>query len=101
HSLRVSHGNTMSTYKHDRPTIGVVTGWQMYWGSLASFFAPMLQGIHAAAQRQGCNVLAACGVSHATLTTEVRPAWPVLAPDTDFVPVGPWNTEALIVFTPL
>jgi diguanylate cyclase (GGDEF)-like protein len=29
------------------------------------------------------------------------PAWPQVAPDSDFVPVGPWNTDGLIVFAPL
>jgi DNA-binding LacI/PurR family transcriptional regulator len=27
--------------------------------------------------------------------------WPVVSPDSDFVPVGPWNTDGLIVFAPL
>src|SRR5258706_5749086 len=30
-----------------------------------------------------------------------HPAWPMVAPDTDFVPVCPWNTNGLIVFAPL
>ena len=27
--------------------------------------------------------------------------WPDVSPETDFVPVGPWNTDGLIVFAPL
>lgn len=30
-----------------------------------------------------------------------RPAWPTLAHDVDFVPVGPWNTDGIIVINPL
>ena len=30
-----------------------------------------------------------------------HPAWPLIAPDCDYVPIGPWNTDGLIVFTPL
>ena len=31
----------------------------------------------------------------------IRPAWPEIRSDSDFVPVGPWNTDGLIVFAPL
>jgi DNA-binding LacI/PurR family transcriptional regulator len=31
----------------------------------------------------------------------IHPAWPVTSLDSDFVPVGPWNTDGLIVFAPL
>ena len=30
-----------------------------------------------------------------------QPAWPILSPDADFVPVGPWNTDGLIVISPI
>lgn len=30
-----------------------------------------------------------------------RPAWPSASADSDFVPVGPWNTDGLIVINPL
>jgi diguanylate cyclase (GGDEF)-like protein len=29
------------------------------------------------------------------------PAWPMISSESDFVPVGPWNTDGLIVFAPL
>ncbi len=43
--------------------------------------------------------LLACGIEHSTISA--RPAWPVPSPDADFVPVGPWNTDGLIVVNPL
>ena len=33
--------------------------------------------------------------------TASRPAWPVPSPEVDYVPVGPWNTDGLIVVNPL
>ena len=33
--------------------------------------------------------------------SRIFPAWPVASEDADFVPVGPWNTDGLIVFAPL
>lgn len=83
-----------------RPTIGVLAGGQVYYGTiLGNFIGPLLEGACAAAQRHGCNLLLACGMEHSTIAA--RPAWPVLAPDADFVPVGPWNTDGLIVINPL
>jgi hypothetical protein len=29
-----------------------------------------------------------------------RPAWPLLSPEVDFVPVGPGNTDGLIIVSP-
>jgi len=92
-------------YKRSRPTIGVLAGWQVYEGTLDGFLGPVLRGIRAAAQE--CNLLFACGVGHRMGDT-ISPAWPVLASDiedpregTDFVPVGPWNTDGLIAVLPL
>src|SRR5689334_23443382 len=99
--------------KHDRPTIGVLVGWQVYEGSAHGFFEPVFRGIQAAAHEGDCNLLLACGMSHATGVSvgavNVRPAWPVILSDieagtfpagnphqgTDFVPVGPWNADGL------
>jgi ABC-type sugar transport system substrate-binding protein len=30
-----------------------------------------------------------------------RPAWPIPSPDQDFVPIGPWNTDGILVANPL
>ena len=90
----------MQRTKHSRPTVGVLAGAQVYYGTiLGNFIGPVLQGAHAAAQNRGCNLLLACGMEHSTISA--RPAWPMLTPEVDFVPVGPWNTDGLIVVTPL
>jgi signal transduction histidine kinase/DNA-binding LacI/PurR family transcriptional regulator/AraC-like DNA-binding protein len=86
-------------YKHSRPTIGVLAGWQVYHGFVHSFLDSLFRGIRLAAEARDCNLLLACGVTPGLHI--IRPAWPVLAADTDFVPVGPWNTDGLIVATPL
>jgi signal transduction histidine kinase/DNA-binding LacI/PurR family transcriptional regulator/DNA-binding response OmpR family regulator len=93
-----------SEVQHDdgkrRTTIGVLIGSQAYFGTiLGNFIGPLLQGVRSAAQDYGCNLLLACGMEHYTVLA--RPAWPVPAPDVDFVPVGPWNTNGLIVVNPL
>src|SRR5436190_21239341 len=90
----------MPNYKHElRPTVGVLAGWHVYQGTLHSFLDPVLRGIQLAARERGSNLLLACGVTAGPHTP--RPAWPVPAPDVDFVPVGPWNTDGLIAVTSL
>jgi len=93
-------------YKHSRPTIGVLAGWQVYHGFVHSYLDSLFRGIRLAAEARDCNLLLACGVTPGLHI--IRPAWPVLTADiedprqgTDFVPVGPWNTDGLIVATPL
>ena len=90
-------------FKQKRLTIGVLAGWQAYEGTLNSFINPVINGIQVAASQRDCNLLMACGVGHRGDYREddVHPAWPVLMRDTDFVPVGPWNTDGLIVMSPL
>src|SRR5688572_17225094 len=90
----------MPNYKHgERPTIGVLAGWQVYEGGPHSCFDPLFRGIHSSARERCCNMLLACGIGHTG--GGIHPAWPILAPDTNFVPVGPWSTEGLLVVTPL
>jgi len=45
--------------------------------------------------------LLAWGLGRVTESSGAFPAWPVTSSDSDFVPVGPWNTDGLIVFAPL
>jgi signal transduction histidine kinase/DNA-binding response OmpR family regulator len=92
------------TRPHPRyPTIGVLAGWQFYWTATPlSYLGPLFDGLGAAARDLGSNLLLACGIGlTASPNDPFRPAWPQPAPDADFVPVGPWNTDGLIVINPL
>ncbi len=84
-----------------RPTIGVLAGIQVYYGTiLGNFIGPLLHGVSAAAENRGCNLLLAGGMDSLSYTV-AHPAWPVPSPEVDFIPVGPWNTDGLIVVNPL
>jgi diguanylate cyclase (GGDEF)-like protein len=86
-----------------RYTIGVLVGFQVYEGSFPNpFVSPMVRGIQTAARDQGINVMVGCGISRGL--TEKRlyyPAWPESFHTADFVPVGPWNTDGLLILNPL
>lgn len=85
-----------------RPRIGVLAGWQVYETMIpVSFLGPVLNGIRAAARDHDCHLMIACGMGPARTPSDTRPAWPEPSPDVDFVPVGPWNTDGLIVINPL
>jgi signal transduction histidine kinase/DNA-binding LacI/PurR family transcriptional regulator/AraC-like DNA-binding protein len=83
-----------SGHSRGRPTIGVLAGWQVFTGTPDSFLGRVYRGIQAAAHDRNCNLLMACGIDSG------RPAWPLLSPDVDFVPVGPENTDGLIIASP-
>lgn len=93
---------TMRTHDsgHRRPTIGVLVGYQVYHGNLNRYLVSIFRGLRSAARDRDCNVLLACGVSHYMPPHVFRPAWPVPLPSVDFVPVGPWNTDGLLVMLP-
>ena len=94
----------MHRYPHpDRPTIGVLAGWQFYrTATNLSYLAPVFRGISRAAQDLGCNLMLGCGIGpSASPTDPLRPAWPVPLPEADFVPIGPWNTDGILVANPL
>ncbi len=86
-----------------RPTLGVLAGWQYYWTAMPlSYLAPLFRAIREAAQYFGCNLLLGCGMGpSAAFGSPFRPAWPAPSADSDFVPIGPWNTDGLIVINPL
>jgi signal transduction histidine kinase/DNA-binding LacI/PurR family transcriptional regulator/CheY-like chemotaxis protein len=90
-------------YRHGRPTIGVLAGWQFYrTATNLSYLLPVFQGIYRAAQDLGCNVLLGCGMgASASPEDPARPAWPYPSPDVDFVPIGAENTDGILIFTPL
>jgi signal transduction histidine kinase/DNA-binding LacI/PurR family transcriptional regulator/DNA-binding response OmpR family regulator len=86
-----------------RHTIGVLAGWQFYrTATNLSYLKPIFNGIKQAAQDLGCNIFFGCGMgASASPTDPIRPAWPVPAPDVDYLPIGPYNTDGLIIFNPL
>ena len=89
-------------FKRDRPTIGILPGWSGLAGIIPDrYLASVLAGIQSAARMRECHLLLAWGLGRVTDSSGVFPAWPVPASDSDFVPVGPWNTDGLIVFAPL
>jgi diguanylate cyclase (GGDEF)-like protein len=84
----------MSNVSPRRPVIGVLPAWPIYSDEIRDNYSEqILQGILAQAHTSACDLLLAVGIG--------RIAWPVSGPDSDFVPIGPWNTDGLIVFTPL
>ncbi len=89
--------------RHDRPTIGVLAGWQFYWTATPlSYLSPIYRGIRQAAAELGCNLLLGCGMGASARPEDLlRPAWPVPSSEVDFVPIGPWNTDGLIAVNPL
>jgi len=78
----------------NRLTIGVLAGWEVFAGTTDSFLEHVFRGIQAAAHDRDCNLLMACGIDSG------KPAWPLISPEVEFVPVGPWNTDGLIIATP-
>lgn len=95
--------NNMPNRKPGRPTIGVLAGWQFYWTATPlSYLNPIFRGIRLAAKELDCNLLLACGMGPSAASSDpLRPAWPTLSADSDFVPIGPWNTDGLIAVNPL
>ncbi len=80
------------------PTVGVLAAWHVYEGvAIDDYLHMLLEGVIAAARDQACHLLLACGVAPPTPPRFMTPAWPNLMSDAQFVPVGPWNTDGLIV----
>jgi DNA-binding LacI/PurR family transcriptional regulator len=92
----------MSVAGHTRHTIGVIVGFHIYEGAHPNRFAfPIIRGIQTAACDQGVNIIVACGVARGIGPSRHRPAWPEPGDEEDFVPVGPWNTDGLLILVPL
>ncbi len=94
-----------------RPTIGVLSGYEVY-GSIADsqtiegntitdYLLRVHQGIFAAGKDFECNLLIGCGYGKPPAPDYPFPAWFNWADDSTFVPVGPWNTDGLIVLPPI
>jgi hypothetical protein len=86
----------MRKLKRNRPTIGVLAGWQAYTGTIHSYLDYVFRGIQAAAHDYDSNLMIGCGVN-SQYSNNYNPAWPVMMDNVDFVPVGPWNTDGLIL----
>ncbi|MBN2086515.1 MAG: GGDEF domain-containing protein [Anaerolineales bacterium] len=86
-----------------RHTIGVLVGFHVFEGSYANpFVSPLVRGIQTAARDQGLNVLIGCGIGRGLTGQRLYyPAWPECFQTADFVPVGPWNTDGLLILNPL
>ncbi len=78
-----------------RPTIGFLCTWHIYFGVTIGFFEhALLRGVCAAARERDCNLLLSCGLE---FPPSFRFSWSMPSPGRDFLPVGPWNTDGLIV----
>jgi diguanylate cyclase (GGDEF)-like protein len=85
-----------------RPTIGILFGFHIYEGSrTAPFSFPIIRGIQTAAVDKQVNLMLACGVAQRIGLSMQKPAWPLVHEETDFLPVGPWNTNGLLFVAPL
>ncbi len=81
-----------------RPTIGFLSTYSVYEGTTIDSYAhALLQGIRAAAHDHDCNLLLGCGISLPGSPRGSRTVWAVPDTGVDFVPIGPWNTDGLIV----
>ena len=81
-----------------RPIIGFISTWPIYQGVTIDRYAhSLLQGISAAALERDCDLLLGCGFSVVGNGPQQHSFWPVPGPAVDFVPVGPWNTDGLII----
>lgn len=90
------------TFKRDRPTIGVLAGWSIPEGSGPDHYRTLIiQGMQSAARNRQCHLLISRGNRLINQVDRFYPAWSEPSPETDFVPVGHWNTDGLIVFSPL
>lgn len=80
------------------PTIGFISNWPVYQGTTMDPYAhSLIQGISAAARDAKCNLLLGCGFSVTGKSPQHPCFWPVPGQGVDFVPVGPWNTDGLII----
>lgn len=81
-----------------KPTIGFISTWPIYQGTTIDRYAhSLIQGISAAANEYACNLLLGCGFSVTGNNPQTPSFWPVPGPNINFVPVGPWNTDGLII----
>ncbi len=79
-------------------TVGFISAWPIYQGTTIDRYAhSLIRGISAAAYETSCRLLLGCGFSVTGNSPQRRSFWPVPGPAVDFLPIGPWNTDGLIV----
>src|SRR5512132_177223 len=89
-------------FKRDRPTIGILAGWSVPEGAGPDHYrVSLIRSIQGAARSRQCHLLLSRGNRLIDRVDHFYPSWPEPSPETDFVPVGPWNTDGLIVFSPV
>src|SRR5437867_5602960 len=95
---RTTQESLMQRHRSHMRTIGVLASWQVYEGTtIGRYLHTLLRGVRAAAIDKGCNLLLACGIGSISKPQSYTTAWPIPAADADFVPVGSWNSDGLIV----
>jgi signal transduction histidine kinase/DNA-binding response OmpR family regulator len=88
----------MRAIHHHFPTIGFLSTWSVYEGTtIDNYTRTLLQGICAAARDRHCSLLLGCGIGLPSTPRGSRTAWATPGPRVDFVPIGPWNTDGLII----
>jgi signal transduction histidine kinase/DNA-binding LacI/PurR family transcriptional regulator/AraC-like DNA-binding protein len=88
----------MSQKVRARPTIGFISTWSVYEGTtIDNYTHTLLLGVCDAAREHDCNLLIGCGISLPGSPRASRTAWAVPGENVDFVPVGPWNVDGLII----
>src|SRR5262245_23155559 len=88
----------MPTSGARQPTLGFISTWPIYQGRTIDRYAhTLILGISVAANEWGCHLLLGCGFSASVNSPQRHSFWPVPGLEVDFVPVGPWNTDGLII----
>ena len=82
-------------------TIGVLPGWQAYTGALDTFLDNVFRGIQAAGIEFNANLLFGCGIGQGYGLGLGQTALPIHTDGVDYVPIGPWNCDGLIVIPPM
>ena len=88
----------MRNKTNHNPTIGFISTWPVYQGTTIDRYAhSLIQGVGAVAHERECNLLLGCGFSVTGNDPQNPSFWPVPGTNINFVPVGPWNTDGLII----
>ncbi|MDX2160274.1 MAG: substrate-binding domain-containing protein [bacterium] len=85
------------------PTIGILSGWSVYHTQIHPFFEHLLNAVSQAARQHDCNLLIGGSIlRYASASNQVTAygGW-FAPPDISFLPIGQWNTDGLLVVTPL